>query len=206
MRRLLAAAGIALLALTPLHASVEAIDHPGALPLLAGIEAVRTDLKLNSLQRAVLDSLRDEYKASARKLFTPPPETPEARAEVTKKLHALNAQYNARVLSTLNPVQQKRIVQIEQQILGATVLVSPTLQGKLGLNDKQKQKIESLRSKGLVYVSKVNRQFEDGKIGYFEKLKLLRTKRFAVGESMLKVLTPEQKQMYAALGGEKLKS
>lgn len=206
MRRFLAAAGIAVLALTSLHANVEATDHPGSLPLLAGIEAVRNDLKLNSLQRAVLDSLRDEYKASAKKLFSPRPETPEAQAATLQKLHALNAQYNARVLSTLNPVQQKRIVQIEQQVLGAIVLVSPTLQGKLGLSDKQKQKIESLRGKGLAYVSKVNKQFEDGKIGYFEKLKLLRTKRFAVGESMLKVLTPEQKQAYAALGGERLKS
>lgn len=206
MRHLLAAAGVALLALTPLHASVEATDHPGALPLLAGIEAVRNDLKLNSLQRAVLDSLRDEYKTASRKIFTPRPETPEAQAEALKKLKVLNAQYNARVLSTLNPAQQKRLVQVEQQVIGAVALASPTLQGKLGLSDKQKTKIESLRGKGLAYVSKVNKQFENGKIGYFEKLQLLRGKRIAIGNSMYKVLTPEQQQAFAALGGAKLKS
>ncbi len=52
----------------------------------------------------------------------------------------------------------------------------------------------------------MNKQFESGKIGYFEKLQLLRGKRIAIGNSMYKVLTPEQQQAFAALGGAKLKS
>ncbi len=119
MRHLLAAAGVALLALTPSTPAWRRPIIPERLPLLAGIEAVRSDLKLNSLQRAVLDSLRDEYKTASRKIFTPRPETPEAQAEALKKLKVLNAQYNARVLSTLNPAQQKRLVQVEQQVIGA---------------------------------------------------------------------------------------
>ena len=58
-----------------LRATTAAVDHPGSLAILLGIDKVRAGLRLDSLQRALLDSLRDEYKSAARKLANPMPVT-----------------------------------------------------------------------------------------------------------------------------------
>ena len=63
-----------------LRATTAAVDHPGSLAILLGIDKVRAGLRLDSLQRALLDSLRDEYKSAARKLANPMPVTAQERA------------------------------------------------------------------------------------------------------------------------------
>lgn len=187
------------LAAGSVNATTAAKEHPGALPLLVGIESVRNSLKLDSLQRAVLDSIRDEYKTEAKKLFKPAPATPEAKKETLAKLDALTERFNARVLAALNPTQKKKLESAEAEVLGATILVSPKVQKELGLNAAQSKKIEALRQKGLGYVDKVNKQFEEGEIGYFEKLELLRSKRLSLNKAMLGVLTPDQQKAFTAL-------
>lgn len=188
------------------RATTQAVEHPGSLVLLLGIERVQKELKVDSLQAAVLDSLRQEYKSAARSLTHPMPQTPEERSAAEKKLLALNERYNQRALSTLSDTQRVRLLEIEHQILGPTKLVSPQVQKKLGVNAQQAKSIEALRQKGIAYVGQVNRQFEEGKIGYFERIEMLRAKRISLGKSMLKVLTPEQQKSLLALGGRKLAS
>jgi hypothetical protein len=180
-----------------------AVDHPGALPILLGLDKVRTELQIDSLQRAVLDSLREEYKSAARKLVDPMPVTPEQRAAAERQLVQLNEHYNKRALSVLNKTQRKRMGEIEHQMLGATELYSPSVQKKVGLTSDQKKRIESVRLKGIAYVGKINHRFEDGKIGYHDRIDLLRQRRLAQGVEILKILTPEQRQVFASLSGEK---
>lgn len=187
-------------------ATTAAVDHPGALPILLGLDKVRAELKINSLQRAVLDSLRAEYKTEARKLTTPMPETVAQRATAEKQLLLLTERYNKRALSVLNDDQKVRFLQIEHQILGATALLQPSVQKKVGLTSEQKAQIEAIRLKGVDYVGKINRQFEEGRIGYQEKLDLLRDRRLSQGETLLKLLTPEQRDAFNALGGKKFAS
>ncbi len=194
------------LAASPVWATTAAVDHPGALPILLGLDKVRAELKINSLQRAVLDSLRAEYKAEARKLTTPMPETVAQRTTAEKQLLQLTDRYNKRALSVLNDDQKVRFLQIEHQILGATALLQPAVQKKVGLTSQQKTQIETIRQKGLDYVGKVNRQFEEGRIGYQEKLDLLRDRRLSQGENLLKLLTPEQRDAFNAMGGKKFAS
>ena len=55
----------------------------------------------------------------------------------------------------------------------------------------------------MAYVAKVNRQFESGKIGFHDRLELLRDRRLDQGEAMLNLLTPEQRQAFQSLGGKK---
>lgn len=189
---------------SPAWATTAPVNHPGALPILLGLDKVRTELKINSLQRAVLDSLRSEYKAEARKLTNPMPTTAEGRAAAEKQLLQLTERYNKRALSVLNDSQQARFLEIEHQALGATALFSPAVQQKVKVTSEQKKQIEAIRLKGVDYVGKVNRQFEEGRIGYQEKIDLLRDRRLSQGEILLKLLTPEQRDAFESLGGKKV--
>lgn len=190
-------------AASPLFATTSAVEHPGALPVLLGLDSVRTELKLDSLQRAVLDSLRDEYKSAVRKLTNPLPATLEQRVAAEKQLVGINERFNKRALSALSNGQRKRLHEVEHQILGATKLYSPSVQGKIALTDKQKQAIEAIRLNGLAYVGKVNHQFEEGQISFQDRLGLLRSRRVSQGTALFRVLTPAQRSAFLALGGEK---
>lgn len=190
-------------AVSSLPAAIVPADHIGSVPILLGLDKVRAELKVDSLQRAVLDSIRSEYKAAARKLTTPMPSTPEARVAAEKELVALNERYNRRALSVLNEAQRKRFVQIEHQVLGASMLYSPKVQSRVGLSAEQKSQVSGVHAQEKAYVAKVNRQFEEGKIGYQQRLELLRSRRLAQGGQLMKVLTPAQRDAFLQLGGEK---
>ncbi len=177
--------------------------HLGAAPILLGIDSVRKELKLDSLQRAVLDSLRDEYKSEVRDLADPPPSTPAARAQAEKKFLEVTERFNRRSVGTLTPSQRKRFAEIENQVVGASVLYTRPVQQKLGLSAEQTKKIEEIRRNGLDYVGSINRRFEEGKIGYQDRVTLLRTRRLSQGELLLKVLTPQQRSAFVAMGGGK---
>jgi hypothetical protein len=204
--RLLAALLGILLAAPAVRATTAAVDHPGSLPILLGVERVRTELKLDSLQRALLDSLRSEYKSSARKLTDPMPKTPQERTAAEGKLLQLNERLNRRALSVLNPSQREKLSQIEAKFLGATIIYSPRVQAKLKLTAEQKRQIEAIRQKGVAYVGKINRKFEEGKIGQQARLQLLRNRRTVQAAEMLRLLTPEQRSEVLALEGKKMAS
>lgn len=203
IRRLLLACGLCAVLASSAVATTAPVDHPGALPVLLGLDTVRTELKLDSLQRAVLDSLRGEYKSAARKLVDPMPAEAGARVKAEKELVALTDRYNKRALSVLNSTQRTRFLEIEHQVLGATALYMPSVQKKVALSTSQKKQIETIRQKGVAYVGSVNRQFEEGKIGYQERIELLRSRRLSQGTALLKVLTPEQRSTFVSLGGDK---
>ncbi len=186
-----------------LSAAIVPSDHPGAVPILLGLDKVRVALKVDSLQRAVLDSIRSEYKSAARKLTNPMPATPAERVAAEKNLVALNERYNQRALSVLNDTQKKRFVQIEHQVAGASMLYAPKVQAKVGLTAEQKKQVMGVHAAEKAYVAKINGQFEAGKISYHERLELLRSRRLSQGASLLKLLTPEQREAFLALGGEK---
>lgn len=206
MLRLFAALLGIWLAAPVVHATTAAVDHPGSLPILLGVERVRTELKLDSLQRALLDSLRSEYKSSARKLTEPMPKTAQERVAAEGKLLQLNERFNRRALSVLNPSQRAKLSQIEAKFLGATMLYSPRVQVKLKLTEDQKRQIEAIRQKGVAYVGKINRKFEEGKIGQQARLQLLRNRRTVQAAEMLRLLTPEQRSEVLALEGKKMAS
>ena len=204
MSKLLAALLAVCVFAPSVFATTAAVDHPGSLPLLLGVEKVRAELGLDSLQRALLDSIRGEYRSSARKLTNPMPSTPQERAAAQQKLLQLNEQFNKRALSVLNPTQRAKLSSMEARFLGATMLYSPSVQAKLKLTGEQKSQIDSIRQKGISYVGKINRKFEEGKIGQQQRLQLLRTRRMTQGEEMLRVLTPAQRSAVLAMEGKKV--
>jgi hypothetical protein len=186
------------------RATTAPVDHPGSLPILLGVDKVRAELKLDSLQQALLDSLRGEYKSEARGLTNPMPVTAQERAVAEKKLAQLNARFNRRALSVLNEDQRVKLAEIEHKALGATMLYAPSVQSKLGLTEQQKRQIEGIRQKGVAYVGKINHKFEEGKIGQQQRLELLRNRRTTQSAQILQVLTPKQRSTVLALEGKKL--
>jgi hypothetical protein len=200
------AAGLLVLCTTAAHlcAMTAGVDHPGSLPILLSVDKVRAELKLDSLQRALLDSLRDEYKSAARKLTSPMPVTPQERAAAEKRLLQLNQGFNKRALSVLNDDQRVKLSEIEGKFLGATMVYAPSVQAKLELTEQQKHQVEGIRRQGLAYVGKINRKFEEGKISQQQRLQLLRSRRNAQAAEILRVLTPKQRDAVLALEGKKL--
>lgn len=195
-----------LLAVCSAPAMTAATDHIGSVPVLLGVENVRKELHVTSLQKAVLDSLRDEYKAAVRKLTDPMPKTKDQREAAWARLQQLNERYNNRALSVLNDSQRTRFLEIEHQVLGMMHLYSPKVQKKIGLTPQQVQKVEKIRQKGLVVVGKINHRFEDGKIDYQQRLELLHEGRMKADGELRKVLTPSQQSAYDALVGKKVVS
>lgn len=80
------------------------------------------------------------------------------------------------------------------------------MQARLKLTDAQKREIEAIRQKGITYVGKVNRKFEEGKISQQERLHLLRSRRTAQSAEMLRLLNPEQRNTVLAMAGAKIAS
>jgi hypothetical protein len=191
---------------SPIFATIAAVEHPGSLPILLGVDKVRTELKLDSLQRALLDSLRAEYKSAARKLTNPMPVSTLERTAAEKKLLQLNERFNRRALSMLSDDQRAKLVGIERRLLGPTMVYTPSIQAKLGLSEQQKEKVESIRRQGLAYVGKINRKFEAGKIGPQQRIQLLKNRRAKQNSEILQVLTPEQRDAVQVLEGKKLES
>jgi hypothetical protein len=183
------------------RATLSSGDSLGAAPILLGLDTVRAELRLDALQRAVLDSLRTEYKGAVRKLTTPMPATPGDRAAAEKQLVALNERFNQRALSVLNSTQKKRFAQIEHHVLGATVLYSRSVQKKVGVTPAQQAQIAASQKDEHAYTARINRQFEEGKISHHDRIGLLRAKRLAEGETLLRLLTPEQRDALSALSG-----
>ncbi len=191
-------------ALASLHATVGESDHPGSVPVLLGLDKVRDDLKLDALQCAVLNSIRAEYKAAARKLVNPLPPTPQARVAAENQLAALSERSNKRALSVLSVPQRKRFLQIEHQVLGASMLYAPRVQKQIGITPAQHQQIVASANRLKASTGKINARFEAGKISFQERLDLLRTRRLASGADLLKLLTPEQRDAFRNLSGEKI--
>jgi hypothetical protein len=191
---------------SPSHGTTAPVDHPGSLPILLGIDKVRAELKLDSLQRALLDSLRDEYKSAASRLTNPMPVTAQERTAAEKQLLRINERFNKRALSVLNDDQRAKLSEIEGRFLGATMVYAPSTQAKLGLTEQQKEQVEAIRREGVAYVGKINRKFEEGKIGQQQRLQLLRDRRITQGAEILQVLTPRQRNAVLALEGKKLAS
>lgn len=181
-------------------------DHPGSVPVLLGLDPVRKELKLAAAQTARLDKIRAAFKADARKLAASMPQGPAARRSAAANLAVLKTAADANALAVLTPAQRSRFVQIEHQVLGGTMLVSPSVQKSLGLSAPQIARISKLRQAGLASAATVNRRFNSGEISHHERMAILRSCRIKEAAAMLQILTPPQKQVLNSLRGKPVAS
>ena len=203
----------ALLLLTVLLASASMVgakaaatpDSPASVPVLLGLEPVRQDLKLSSLQCALLDSLRAEYKAKVGVVASAGLLDSKLAPKASADLDAYRASYNRRALNVLNPAQQQRLRQIERQMLGASLLTSPSEQKLLGLDDRQIRKIGEIHAYDQTKAASIMKRFHEGRINSFRKDLDFRRLQKTVGRSIYAILTPDQRKQWLGLTGPKLK-
>ncbi len=180
-------------------------DSPASVPVLLGLEPVRQDLKLSSLQCALLDSLRAEYKAKVGVVAAGGLIDSKLAPKAAADLDAYRATYNRRALNVLNDGQRQRLRQIERQMLGASLLTSASEQKLLGLNARQLAKIAEIRSYEKSKAASIMKRFNEGKINSFRKDLDLRRLQKTIGRSIYDQLTPDQRKQWLGLTGPKLK-
>jgi len=188
----------------PKQAVMPVRENPGSLPILISLDHVSKDLHLTSLQKSVIAGLRSDYRAAAMKLMKMHHQTPAELAQAQKKLEQLSVSYNQRAIDVLTPVQRHRLREIERQVLGGALLVAPSEQKLLGLNEEQKQKIEKIHQDSYQKAMDIDLRADQGKMTYHQQILALRKNRKQHGAKMLKVLTPEQWKMWEQSQGVKL--
>ncbi|MDD5201328.1 MAG: hypothetical protein PHC88_16170 [Terrimicrobiaceae bacterium] len=211
LRALLGAAAVASLAFA---SSASASQPPPPLPntppgskaILLGVDSVRRQLHLTSLQRAVLNDIRNEYREEARAIVAKAGADAASKKAAQKKLEALTATYNRRALRALNDDQRARLVQIEYQILGAYMLLSADVRRELALTPKQEAKLAYVWWRAQLTASAINRKFEEGKISHDRRLIELRDNRLDRSDDMIERLTKQQRAKLDQLAGGKLAS
>ena len=179
-------------------------EDPGSLPILISLERVGKDLHLTSLQKSIVTGLRNDYKAAARRITKAVRNTKTDMAQAQVNLDTLSVNYNNRALAVLNGVQKGRLRQVERQLLGGTLLTSPSEQKFLKLSDSQKKKIEKISLKSHQAALAINAQADQGKFSYNQHIAALRKNRQRHAEAMLKVLTPAQLKTWNESKGSKL--
>ena len=202
-KTLLAIIGIALAASAPLHATTRATDYPGSVTLLMEMPGVQSDLGLSSTQTAQIHSLRRELKSRSQSLLKSPA-VPNTGLTSDQRLFALIDGNNARALALLTPAQFARFTEIQNQILSYSMLVSPQIQKQLRLTYRQRASVEALRIRGLEFVGEINRSYGSGAVSQKNRVDILRDYRMRQAGEMKALLTPAQRNAFAALCGKPL--
>ena len=202
-KSLLAIFGLALAASAPLQATTRATDYPGSVTLLMEMPSVRSDLGLSSTQTAQIHSLRRELKFRSESLLKSPA-APNTGLTPDQRLFALIDGNNARALALLTPTQFARFTEIQNQILSYSMLVSPQIQKQLRLTYRQRASVEALRIRGLEFVAEINRSYGSGAVSHKNRVDILRDYRMRQAEEMKALLTPAQRNAFAALCGKPL--
>lgn len=195
--------GLVLAASAQLHATTRATDYPGSVTLLMEMPGVRSDLALTRDQVAQVHTLRNELKSRSQSLLKSPA-APGSALTSDQRLFALIDGNNARALALLTPAQFARFSEIQNQILSYSMLVSPQIQKQLRLTYRQKASIEAVRIRGLEFVSEINRSYGSGAVSHKNRVEILRDYRLRQAEEMKSLLTPAQRNAFAALCGKPL--
>jgi len=179
-------------------------EHPGSVAILLGLDPVRQDLKLSSLQCALLDSLRSEYKSRSRKITAIGMDGEDAALRSGWDLRKLRKQYNARAMAVLSSSQQDRLRQIERQQLKGNLLTSPSEQQLLGLNALQQQQIATIAASKGSQIAAINAKYNNSLGSSFMKDLKLHQLQQQTSNEMLAVLTDKQKKSWLVLSGQRM--
>ena len=202
-KTLLAIFGLALAASAQLHATTRATDYPGSVTLLMEMPGVRSDLGLSRDQIAQVHGLRQELKSRSQSLLKSQA-APSTGLTQDQRLFALIDGNNARALALLTPAQFARFTEIQNQILSYSMLVSPQIQKQLRLTYRQRASVEALRVRGLEFVGEINRSYGSGAVSQKNRVDILRDYRMRQAGEMKALLTPAQRNAFAALCGKPL--
>lgn len=192
-------------ALAPLQATTRATDYPGSVTILLDIAAVRADLGLSSKQKSQLKSIRKELDAKTKSILQRSKSSKPSVLTTDQRLFSMIDLNNAEALAVLTPAQLNRFHEIQNRMLGYTMVFSPKVQKQLGLSRSQIGKIEKIRIRGLEFVAQSNRSFEEGTMNHDKRLEVLRDYRIDQSAEIKKILTQSQSEAFAKLCGQPVK-
>lgn len=192
-------------AVAPLQATTRATDYPGSVSILLDIPAVRADLGLTSKQKSQLKTIRKELDAKTKSILQKSKSPQSSVLTTDQRLFGMIDLNNAEALAVLTPDQLNRFNEIQNRMLGYTMVFSPKVQKQLGLSKSQIRKIEKIRVRGLEFVAQANRSFEEGKVSHDKRLEGLRDYRIDQSSEIKQILTPAQSEAFAKLCGKPIK-
>ena len=178
-------------------------DSPASLSVLLGLDGVRQELGITPAQSGLLDSLQASYKKQAKITMAIGQADQDAALRADWDIRSLRKQYNERSLSVLTADQQQRLMELQRQMLGGSLLSSPTEQKLLGLDSQQQQQLAALSTSSQAQASSVNAQAQAGQISDFRKGIELRRIQSQTSDQMMAILTPDQKKQWKILSGQK---
>jgi hypothetical protein len=201
---LLAVAILLLAGLSPLRAgNGNGSDSPASLAVLLGLDGVRQELGITPAQSGLLHALQSDYKSQAKNIMAIGQADQDAALRADWDIRSLRKQYNARSLAVLTSDQQQRLMELQRQMLGGSLLSSVTEQKLLGLSPQQQQQLAALSSSSQAQATSVNAQAQAGQISGFRKGIELRRIQQQTSDRMVAVLTPDQKKQWKILSGQK---
>jgi Spy/CpxP family protein refolding chaperone len=178
-------------------------ESPASLAVLLGLPGVRQELAITPVQAGLLDAIQASYKARAKQITAIGMAEEDAAMRANWDLKSLRKQCNARAMDLLTPSQQDRLLQIQRQMLGGSLLSSPSEQKILGLSDAQRRTLATLAAAQQSEVNAVNAKSQTGLFAGYDKASELRRIQSETSKSMMAVLTPEQKKEWKILSGKK---
>ena len=186
----------------PLHSATSA-DSPASIPILLGLVPVRQDLRLSPLQCGLLDSLQTAYQSRAGKITAIGMADQDAALRANWDLQSLRMQFNRQALDVLSSSQQDRLMQIQRQMLGGSLLASPSEQKLLGLTPGQQKSLAAISAAEQQKLNALAAQAQAGKVSGFRKGIELRGIQQQTAKNMMAVLTTEQRNEWKILSGQK---
>jgi len=180
--------------------------HPGSVPVLLGLDSVRKDLGLSKSQCVKLDAIRARFKNDARLVTERAPSSPVEKKAANVTVGSLLEKYNTEALEVLTPAQQKRLVQIEHQMLGGLMLFQADYQKHLALTPAQMSAVGKIQTDLEAFANRITSSFERGEVGLQERLDALRKYRIEQSKKALRVLTPAQRESFENMQGNQFKA
>ena len=178
-------------------------DTPASIPVLLGLDGVRQDLQITPVQAGLLDALQADYKSQAKNIMAIGQADQDAALRADWDVRSLRKQFNSRSLAVLTADQQQRLMELQRQMLGGSLLSSVTEQKLLGLSAQQRQQLTSLGSSSQAQATAINAQAQAAQISSFRKGMELRRIQQQTADQMMAVLTPDQKKQWKILSGQK---
>ena len=162
---------------------------------LLQLAGVQKELKLTEEQLAKAQSIYEKLAIGRGQVMAT---TPKEGGKRGPKIAELSKKADTEVESLLDPTQDKRMTELLLQVNGANELDKDNIQSALHFTDEQKKKLSDVRRE----IAKARREARSNPDGDRWAMNVELQKN--ADAKLLDVLTPQQKEQFEEMKGEKL--
>jgi hypothetical protein len=165
--------------------------------LVAEAEEVQAALNLTDEQKNKVGEINDQLREDRRDLFGQGGGDFRAMREEMEKL---NQEASGKLAEVLNEGQQKRLMGIQIQVIGANSLFDAAIAKELDITAEQKEKLAEARDENMQTMRDAFQDFQD--LSREERREKQQQLRAEADKRLLAALSSEQQSQYEALKGE----